>query len=71
MKIVIETTGDTPDAEVTDLLRLMERDRAATAGWMDIETAQYVIPCRVVGVVTAEDSPGDQLVMAVIPLEAQ
>lgn len=76
MKVVIELLDEdgTPvgpedfDFEI-EQLRWAEKDREH--GYVHLDTTNYVFPVRIVGVVTAEDSPGDQTVMAVIPLDPQ
>lgn len=65
MKIVIEIqsfTDDPADGEAVIRRRLLSGPRA------DLQIAGF--QCTVAGEVVAEDSPGDQLIMAVEPLEA-
>lgn len=78
MKIVIEVTEDISDEQLVRMLRDAQRRQEHDAGdgrkhhWIDLETPFMCLHVeRIVGVVTAEDSPGDQTIMAVIPLEPQ
>lgn len=74
MKIVIEVTEDLSDEQLVRMLRDAQRrqDTERRDHWIDLETPFMCLHVeRIVGVVTAEDSPGDQTVMAVIPLEPQ
>jgi uncharacterized protein YunC (DUF1805 family) len=72
VKVVIElddgTDNETYQMEVLKaLVRHTEERRRITNGCLNLGCwdTDTNVGCRVVGIVTAEDSPGDQLVMAV------
>jgi hypothetical protein len=73
--VVIELFDGMPDDAAHDRQRLrMVQQMAALGGALgdgvlDLSDGTNTIGARVVGVVTAEDSPGDQRIMAVEPLE--
>ena len=74
VEIIEEDGSDTSLADDDDFaveqLRWMERDRLA-GGYVTLDGTNYAMPVRIVGVVTAEDCPGDQKIMVVEPLDAE
>jgi len=71
MKIVIEIQDDNlTDAELRELLRHVQRGITEEDWLVEIDTPVYYLRvARIAGVVVAEDCPGDQIIMAVEPLE--
>lgn len=69
MKIVIEITEPVDEETGRLILRQMTADADGPEKEpMRLDGAYTWLPVKIVGVVTDEDCPGDQLIMAVEPL---
>lgn len=69
MKIVVEVKSGYSDELTRDVLREIAAEGSFShAAYAELQGRDSRVIVEIVGVVTAEDSPGDQLVMAVEPL---
>lgn len=69
MKIVLEVKSRYSDAQARAILQAIAAEGSFShAAYAELQGRDSRVIVEIVGVVTAEDSPGDQLVMAVEPL---
>lgn len=69
MKIVVEVKSGYPDEQAREILQaIADQGSFSHAAYAELQGRDSRLVVEIVGVVTAEDSPGDQLIMAVEPL---
>lgn len=69
MKLVVEVRSPYSDAQVIEIARTIMREGSFShPAYAELQGRDSRLVVEIAGVVTAEDSPGDQALMAVIPL---